>query len=581
MSETISLDKLLSMELDGENQKIGMSEERLKENLSGVRDAIAFWREYPDIFVDFLCGDNPENFELKYYQRVYLRAVLRHRNSYFTYPRGYSKSFLAVLGMALRCILYPNSELFVTSGVKTQGASILKEKMELLCHLIPGLKYEIDWRKGKTITGKDEATYLFKNGSKLRTLAAQQSSRGQRTTGGIVEECAQIDGDILNEVVIPTMAINRQLPGGGSVESEPVNKSQVYITTAGFKNTFAYAKLREMAVYQVLYPEQYIVMGGDWKIPVYEGLQSRNFIEDLKLSGVYNEASFDREYMSSWTGDIENAFFSSELFDKHRILRQPEKEASGRSNKNSYYIIGVDVGRTSDQTEIVVFKVTPQVEGTSIKTLVNLWSLNRAHLEEQAIEIKKAFFRYKAKKVVIDGNGVGLGLLDEMVKSQVDPATGDILPDFGIENDTDGLYKAYRTPITKVDAIYSIKANAPINTEAHSYTQAQLSSGKIKFLIDENQAKIKLKETKMGQMMTPEQQAEYLKPFTYTTILREQMSNLIEKNEGVNIILDRQNKAMKKDKFSAMEYALYYIKLEEQRNKKRGRRDLSKMMLYS
>ena len=62
--------------------------------------------------------------------------------------------------------------------------------------------------------------------------------------------------------------------------------------------------------------------------------------------------------------------------------------------------------------------------------------------------------------------------------------------------------------------MYLIKANAPINTEAHSYVQTQLSSGKVKFLIDEVTAKLKLMETKLGQGMTPEKRAEYLMPFT-------------------------------------------------------------------
>ena len=55
-----------------------------------------------------------------------------------------------------------------------------------------------------------------------------------------------------------------------------------------------------------------------------------------------------------------------------------------------------------------------------------------------------------------------------------------------------------------------------------------MSSGKIKFLIDEQTAKTKLMETKQGQVMTMNQRNDYLKPFTMTTILREQMLNLVE-----------------------------------------------------
>ena len=78
--------------------------------------------------------------------------------------------------------------------------------------------------------------------------------------------------------------------------------------------------------------------------------------------------------------------------------------------------------------------------------------------------------------------------------------------------------------------------------------------------------------------MTPEQRAEYLKPFTLTTILKEEMLNLREENEGVNIILKRANSRIQKDKFSAFEYGLYYIKQEEDSRKKKKRFAVSDFM---
>ena len=70
------------------SKKLGISEERIREQLPIIKQYIAYWREYPDMFVDFLVGDNPENFHLYTYQRVFLRAVMRHRYSYATYPRA-------------------------------------------------------------------------------------------------------------------------------------------------------------------------------------------------------------------------------------------------------------------------------------------------------------------------------------------------------------------------------------------------------------------------------------------------------------------------------------------------------------
>ena len=71
--------------------------------------------------------------------------------------------------------------------------------------------------------------------------------------------------------------------------------------------------------------------------------------------------------------------------------------------------------------------------------------------------------------------------------------------------------------------------------------------------------------------MTPEERSIYLKPFTLTSILRDEMMNLREENEGINIILKQANRGIRKDKFSAFEYGLFYKKQEEDKKKKRKR----------
>ena len=81
--------------------------------------------------------------------------------------------------------------------------------------------------------------------------------------------------------------------------------------------------------------------------------------------------------------------------------------------------------------------------------------------------------------------------------------------------------------------------------------------------------------------MKPEERAEYLKPFTLTSILKEEMMNLREENEGVNIILKQANRGIRKDKFSAFEYGLYYIKLEEDSKKKRKKFNVKDFMFMS
>ena len=562
------------LDLSQQRKKVGLSEERVRAVIPVGRQYIAYWREYPDMFVDYLLEmGNPQDFHFFFYQRVFLRIAMRHQYVYAVFPRAYSKSFLSMMTLMIRCILYPKCKLFVTSGGKEQAAGIMKEKVQEICNLIPAFKREIDWTRGKTLEGKDYAKYVFKNESYFDNIAARESSRGKRRHAGVIEECVGVDGKILSEVIIPTMNISRMCMDGSIHPEEQLNKAQLYITTAGYKNTYPYDKLIQFLVWQIVKPEKAMIMGGTYRVPVLMKLLDKNFVKDLKMDGTFNESSFAREYESVWSGTVEDAFFNSEQFDRNRVLKQPEYEASGRASKSSYYVLSMDVGRKHDASVVCVFKVTPQAQGASLKQLVNIYTFDDEHFEDQAIKVKKLFYKYKARRLVVDGNGPGVGFIDYLVKPQIDPDTNEIFPDFGVYGgtkvDVEQDYKKYRTANCEQDALFIMMANAPVNNEAHANAQAQLSSGKVKMLIDERVAKTKLLGTVKGNNMKPEERAEYLKPFTLTSILKEEMMNLREENEGVNIILKQANRGIRKDKFSAFEYGLYYIKQEEDSKKKK------------
>ena len=156
-------------------------------------------------------------------------------------------------------------------------------------------------------------SYVFKNNSILDIIAARASSRGKRKTGGLMEEVILIDGTLLNEIILPTMNVDRRLSDGTYDTNEVTNKSQIYVTTAGWKNSFAYEKLMTLLIQQVIEPSKAMIMGGTWRVPVYEELLSRTFIRDLKMDGTYNEASFSREYKKD--------LYSINIVNCRKILR--------------------------------------------------------------------------------------------------------------------------------------------------------------------------------------------------------------------------------------------------------------------
>lgn len=384
--------------------------EHIIDNIENYRDLIAYWRVYPDRLIDYyLSLGNPYNFSLFYYQRLFLRCLFRHKYVFATFVRAWSKSFMSVMALMLMCILYPGAKIATAAGGKQQSAEILRDKCLEICKLIPAIEREIVWdtrgTRAQTRQTKDSVIYSFINGSSLENVAANENTRGRRFQCLLGEECVGIDQDILNEVLIPTLNVSR-LVNGQSDPNEQLNKSQIFITTAGYKGTFSYDKLIQILCQSVARPNDAIVLGGTWRVPVIEGLLDKNFVRDLRMDGTYNESSFEREYESRWSGDIESAFFSSERFDKQRKINQAEWKFSNRTSKDGYYIMGVDVGRFNCTTEAIIIKVTPGAGDIPRKRVVNIYSFEEEHFGMQALRLKRLFQLYKCRIAVIDGNGL-------------------------------------------------------------------------------------------------------------------------------------------------------------------------------
>ena len=115
--------------------------------------------------------------------------------------------------------------------------------------------------KARTSQTKDSVIYTFVNGSTLENVAANDNTRGRRFQTLVGEEVVGIDQDILNEVLIPTLNVSR-LVNGKSDPNEQLNKSQIFITTAGYKGTFSYDKLIQILCQSVARPNDAIVLGG-------------------------------------------------------------------------------------------------------------------------------------------------------------------------------------------------------------------------------------------------------------------------------------------------------------------------------
>nr|DAR02105.1 MAG TPA: terminase large subunit [Bacteriophage sp.] len=106
-------------------------------------------------------------------------------------------------------------------------------------------------------------------------------------------------------------------------------------------------------------------------------------------------------------------------------------------------------------------------------------------------------------------------------------------------------------------------------------------AGRIRFPISSQVAESNLMSLEKGKAMTKLQRETYLMPFKQTDILKLQMLNLVMKDDSLGtIVLKQSNSRINKDKFSALIYALYWCKMDEEKAQKK-KSNLGDFVFYS
>lgn len=535
------------VDINPEEQKRASSFENKKEDWAKY---CSLWRSKPDLFLDFI-KEEGSKFHLFFYQRLILRIMLRYRKTYFTLTRGSSKSFLEILGKYLQCIFYPDIKLMITAPQKQMASNIAQQNINEIWKFFPILKNEVR----KIQFEKDYTKLIFHNGAVLDVVANSESSRGLRRHGLSVEEIIheRFNEEQFNEVLLPIMANDRITPHG--VDPNEIKKPITVATTAGTKQSFAYNLLKEY-LEDMVSGKSAFILGSSYELPTMERLLSIDYISDLKESPNFNPISFSREYGSVWSGSSESSLVDLETFRKSRVLKDAEYKAERK--KGVSYILSYDVARSEGasnaQSSLVVTKLTDRGDGTFQKHIVNIYGFEGTHFREQALFLKQKVNDFKASMLVIDSNGLGIGLIDQLV-TEIDTN-----PPYEVINDE--RYNRYKTE-NSIPMIYSLKSQSKESkaSDIHNLFIRWVNNGEVKFLVSETQARVSLKGKKIKD------ESDYLMPFVMTDFLQEEIMNLEYKQTGNRTDVKRISKQIQKDRFSALEYGLFYVNTIEQRNK--------------
>ena len=551
-----------------------LTQERIENHRKIYEKVMQFFSAYPDLYIDMITPSDSE-MTLFFYQRIFLRALMRYKQIAIIAPRAFSKTFISVLGIILQCIFIPKTKRFICAPKKEQGAKVAKEKFDEIFDRYPLLRKEVL----SYTTSTDNIKLTFRNGSIFDVVAALQSQRGGRRTGGLVDELRDHDPDTINEVVLPLMNVKRRMANGTVNPNEP-QPQQIWMSSASSKSTYCYEKIIELLESEIINPEATFVWGVDYRVPMMHGLLDEQYINEIKMSQTVKDDSFAREYLGHFTGSVADSWFDYDKLTKYRKIINPELTQKIKAGEDVFYFISVDVGRLKCQTVATVFKIFRQQEHFAYR-VVNIRVIGAGytthHFDEQALELKRMIAAYQPQEILIDTNGLGVGLMDFMVKETI--SEEGVYPAYCCFNDEDYAPKLYPNAIPLV---YSMKSNSTLDGKIHANCYTMINSGRVYFLAREQEIKNKLLATKVGQKMKLEQRMKRIYPHEITTRLFEEMVNLRLKQvgAGLDLKLEQVNTHMGKDKFSSLEYGLYRLKeIEEEYYKKKRRKSRGKRTL--
>lgn len=580
------------LEADEQDNTGFLTKKRVNEHFQECGEMLNLFMVYPDRFVDLIIPHN-SHFKLFFFQRLMIRCIARGNATFETFSRGTSKSFIADLERYLHCMFIPRHNTTITAGTNKQAAEIAKQKVvDDLWVKFPLLANEMQKRKvaGKILDaykmGKDYVEFNFKNGSSL----GLGNVRGLRRQSLIFEEVIEQDEVKVNEVYIPLLNEPRKMYNGLINPYEPQSQ-QIYITTAGYQNTFAYQKLIEILCRSVLEPEKYFVLSGSYRIPLSCGLTAQKQIEDVINSPSFSKSSFEREYESRWSDAPMGAAFSSNVITSLRqvkVVELKDKRTQEQIEKDCFYVICADMAKDgAADTAVGVAKIIPKEHYFTYK-FINLLTIPSTDYMVVANTFKKLVLTYNAKLLVYDANGVGAGLRDWLNKQTTDEY-GNILEGLGIINPPSTSERdLIKYPKDKT-IIYEIKSGGRIGEQIHFFFFSRMSTGAITFPIKLSEALNLYSKNKGFVKMSIRKQQEYLLPFKVMDLMEAELKNLDIVNTSDQMSntmkIIRRSESIQKDFFSMAEYLVWavnqYFELDYyKRRSKRSRSNSNRELIY-
>ncbi len=522
-----------------------------------------YYRSNPHRYVIDVLG-----LSLKWFQQILLWCMMHYNFVMYLAARGQGKTYLTALFCCVRCILFPGTKIVVSSGTLKQANEVLLKIQDDFMKQSSILRSEIE----KCNIGQNDASIYFKNGSWIKTRTSSENSRSARANCIVVDEFRMVDETVINTVLRKFLTSPRQpkyLRKSEYAHLQERNK-EIYMSSAYFKSSWAYKKAQSYTLNFFDDTKKYFICGLPYQVSIREGLLSRSQLEDEMSEADYNELVQQMEMECLWFGDTDGSLFKFDELTARRRLRKafpplsfcndkitiPKLTATGKR------ILSIDVAlmkstkkKKNDASAIYINDLI-QVNDTAYQSnFVYGETFEGLKTDELGMIVMKYFYEYQCTDLVLDTNGIGLGVYDFITKDQICQENGKRYKAMTCINDKDMAERCKVRDANKV--VWSVKANANFNNEICVLLRNGIQNGKINFLIPEQDADSSLKETYKGYFkMSPTEQAKLKMSYIQTTFAVYELIKLDHEVKNGNIKV-KEVEGMRKDRYSSIAYSYW------------------------
>ena len=565
-----------------------------------VRNWCTFYRRNWNIYAKYELG-----ISLKPFQEIMIYLMGISNVFYMMCGRGLSKTFLAALGGFIKCLLYPHSEVVLTATTIKTAKKMVKNKMEdeLCDRFSPKLKWmkEQGLIKFKYDTEEIRVDFSF-NGSWILILPETDSSRGERANTLIFEECRLLKKNMVDSVFLPmrhARVPSYRLKPEYAKDPRLVEQAQIiYLTSTRYKHEWFWNAWK-VCVNNFFASKRlvYNVFAGDVLTAIYHKFMTQEDYDIAKRES--SDIEIRMEYLNEPQGEIEGSFYTLQMFNSNRIIKQafvpPTTEEYiteyGRGEfpwfrekeEDELRVLYIDfaftdtvnANATADNTVIGCMSGYPNENKTRyLRNCDYMETYAGSEKDESLLRIRELFFYYDVDAILCDLRNGGEDRWQDLSKSYFHEELGIQMSGLGIYDDDDIVNffcdksKADNLRSRTVDT-NALKVIIPVigtderNNNYHLAMKSALQHHIIRFPVDEMTAKEDMIEKGVYNTLSPNQKMRKLLGHVQIDIMiideAIKLQQVIKKG-FISLVVAGRNK---RDRIVACEYANYFFHLKE------------------